>query len=128
MRQRINTTYRSLAGEFAREITAALGSRVNSVVLYGSVARKQARKDSDVDLLVIGDGPDLRDQILDAAYALMETLSFETFISVVYFDRQEFYQLVHLGSPFVFRVLKEGLVLYDDGTFARSRPKAPAAS
>ena len=41
---------------FVRKILDRYGSRVYSIVLYGSVARRRAEKNSDVDLLLIIDG------------------------------------------------------------------------
>lgn len=54
------------------------GRRLHGVVLYGSEARGQATSDSDVDVLVLLEGPidyarDLRANI-DALYDLMLTL------------------------------------------------------
>jgi predicted nucleotidyltransferase len=53
MRPKINEMYRKAAEEFARRVVAALGDQVDSIVLYGSVARKQARRYSDIDILII---------------------------------------------------------------------------
>jgi predicted nucleotidyltransferase len=38
-------------------LQAAFGSRLRGVVLYGSEARGQGRPDSDIDLLVLLEGP-----------------------------------------------------------------------
>lgn len=38
-------------------LTAEYGDRLKGVVLYGSTARGEAERESDIDLLVILDGP-----------------------------------------------------------------------
>lgn len=45
--------FQPLLDRFVSLVRQALGQQVLSVVLYGSVARGQARADSDVDLLII---------------------------------------------------------------------------
>ena len=49
--------YKALLDTFVQLVREALGDQVVSIVLYGSVARRTARPDSDVDLLVILDHP-----------------------------------------------------------------------
>lgn len=41
--------------EYARLVAATLGDDLKSVVLYGSVARGDAKTNSDIDLLVVAD-------------------------------------------------------------------------
>ncbi|KYH38148.1 MAG: DNA polymerase [Candidatus Bathyarchaeota archaeon B24] len=48
--------YRSLMERLVKLLQARLGDRLISVVVYGSVARGTARKDSDIDLLVVAEG------------------------------------------------------------------------
>ena len=67
-----------LLTEIKRRLVAAHGRRLRGVVLYGSEARGEARPDSDLDLLVLLDGPidygkDLRTNI-DALYDLVLSL------------------------------------------------------
>lgn len=126
MRQELNVLYRNTAEEFARTVVGVLGGRVHSIILYGSVARKQARRGSDIDVLIVGAEPTLRDTVLDIAYATMEGLHFEILINVVYVSQRELRQLALRGSPFLLNVLEEGLVLYDDGTIAGLRQRIPA--
>ena len=49
----LNDTLRHLAEQYAIAAQAVLGDNLTSVVLYGSVARDEARPTSDIDLLVI---------------------------------------------------------------------------
>jgi len=50
----LNQTLQHLAERYAAIAQEVLGDNLTSVVLFGSVARDQARPSSDVDLLVIG--------------------------------------------------------------------------
>ncbi|MBI4770042.1 MAG: nucleotidyltransferase domain-containing protein [Chloroflexi bacterium] len=45
--------YRSLAEQFAALLIRELSDRLTAVVLYGSVARGTARRESDIDLFVV---------------------------------------------------------------------------
>lgn len=45
--------FKPLLDQFVRRVQTALGGNVVSVVLYGSVARGEAKPESDVDLLLV---------------------------------------------------------------------------
>ncbi len=67
-----------LLAELKQRLLLAHGGRFRGVVLYGSEARHEARSDSDIDVLVLLDGPvdysrDLRANI-DAVYDLVLAL------------------------------------------------------
>jgi len=51
----IEEPYRSLLEKLLKLLLARLGDKLTSVIVYGSVARKTARKNSDIDLLIIAD-------------------------------------------------------------------------
>ena len=47
------TRWRAAVAEFVARMRALYGSALDRIVLFGSRARKDAREDSDVDLLVV---------------------------------------------------------------------------
>lgn len=77
-----------LLAEVRRRLVRVHGQRLRGIVLYGSEVRHEARVDSDIDLLVLLEGPidygtDLRTNI-DALYDLV--LSLERPISAMPVD------------------------------------------
>ena len=122
----IETTYtetlRAAAEDFARRVRTALGDRVDSIVLYGSVARGEAGPDSDVDVLVVGSadvgiGREVRNIQSDQAH---ET-GYKFFVETTAYGRSEFLKYGRLGSPLIMNILEDGVVLYDAGVFSKMR-------
>lgn len=129
MRQKLNAAYQSAAEDLTRRILLSMRSRIDSVVLFGSTARGEARRSSDIDILVISPNPAaVRDEISEIRSQLIYERNFSFLLSIVHLSRNEFLELARLGSPFIQKVLAEGVVLYDDGTFSGIRERAVAAS
>jgi len=62
---------RELLAQIKPRLAEAYGARLQSIVLYGSEARREAQPDSDIDLLVILRGPvHLWDDLRTAVRAL----------------------------------------------------------
>lgn len=102
--------------ELTTTLSKELKGTVRSIVLYGSVARKKATEDSDIDVLVvIPDDMESYRKVSRISYGI--DLKNSTVTSAVCFTPEEIETLVNDGSPFIEDVLKEGVVLYDDGTF-----------
>ena len=110
-------THRAVAEEFARRIVSILGDQVESVILYGSVARGEAVPESDIDILVIGDDScHLRDVTSEIAFDIDREGAFTFLISPFTIEHDKLLNLKRLGSPFIHNVLKEGQTLYDNET------------
>lgn len=91
---------------------------VKSIVLFGSVARNDAKKQSDVDILVIASGlPDITER------CNFVTVKKPSRIEDIWMTPDELVEMVDAKTGFVVDALLEGRILLDDGTIndARSR-------
>lgn len=121
----VKSIHEKTARELAAEVVKALGEHICSIVLYGSVVRGEASDESDIDILVIGDGQsDIEDRILDISYEI--DLRNHTATSIFYSTPEDFERRLKLGSPFIEDVLSAGRALHDNGTFKRLREQMPA--
>lgn len=117
--------YRKTAEEFAARVRQQCGDAVDSVVLYGSVARKTAGKNSDIDVLVLADNSEaLRDQLVDISESLDFENNYVTFLIATCFTPKRLEELARGRFPIADHILTEGVVLYDNGTFERIRKNA----
>ena len=114
--------------DFRDRVLKELGNRVNAIILYGSVARGETGEESDIDVLIVGRDKDVRSKISEISYEIDYENRFETFITPVYYTKEEIEHRIKVGSPFIYEVLKDGVVLYDDGTFKGIREKVLGAS
>jgi len=80
------------------------------VVLFGSLARGEVGKRSDVDLIVVLDAPG---RFLDRLALVDETLrDRDVPLDALVYTSEEFAELSH-SRPFLRRALREGRVLYE---------------
>lgn len=84
--------------------------RIEAAYLFGSRARGTERPDSDYDLLLVV-GQDFSLAEKDALYEQVIDILLETgrLVSLKIFKRGEFQRLRDLNTPFLSRVLKEGV-------------------
>ena len=114
--------------DFRDRVVKELGNRINAIILYGSVARGEAGEESDIDVLIVGRDKEVRSKVSEISYEIDYENSFETFITSVYYTKEEIEHRIKVRSSFIFEVLKDGVVLYDDGTFKGIREKVLGAS
>ncbi len=92
------------------EKTGKVRQKIQAVYLFGSRARGTERPDSDYDLLlVVRAGFSLTEK--DALYDHVMDILLETgrLISLKIFGEKDFQRLRDLHTPFLSRVLKEGI-------------------
>ena len=101
--------------EFILEVNKILGSRVKKIILYGSYARGDFNKKSDIDIMIL---TDLKDdemydyfvKVSDLAYDIEYDNNFNITLSPLIKNIDKFnYWLEAL--PFYMNVQKEGVVL-----------------
>ncbi len=108
------------AKEFARRFLKSLGRNIHSIVLYGSVARGEAGKSSDIDILIIGNRlHDIRDKAMDIAYQIDVENNFSTLTIPIEMNRRLIERKLRMGSFFIKNIIKDGLILYDNGTYKK---------
>lgn len=108
---KIKGKYRKVANEFVRRALEKYGDKINSIVLFGSVARGEAGKESDIDILVVAVGDrfkirrELSELVLDI---LLET---GEYISVKTLSIEDFEFLKEIKSSFLKNVMHEGVFI-----------------
>lgn len=82
-------------------------------ILFGSKARGDSHKESDIDLLIVVNSEDrrVRSQILNLSWQAMYDNGFRAFISPVIFLKREYEQYRRWNSSFLYNVDKEGVKL-----------------
>lgn len=113
--------YEKIIAHLRERLVEELGDKIESIVLYGSVARNEAHEDSDIDILVVtrDDDRKLYDRISKIRTRI--DLDNNTLTTLVQTSRNELERYLKLGSPFMESVVEEGVILYDSGFFKKIR-------
>jgi len=97
-----------LVDRIKAHLTETYGEGIKRVILYGSHARGEATKDSDVDVLVLVDQSvnprEVEDSLSDLLYDII--LDEGELISVIAVSEERF---KNYNSPFMLNVRKEGI-------------------
>ena len=114
-------TYGKIVAHLRDKLVQELGDRIESIVLYGSVAKNKAHKDSDIDVLAVTRDDDRKTYNRISKIRTTIDLDSNTLTSLVQMNRNELERYVKLGSPFMQSVIQEGVILYDSGFFRKIR-------
>ena len=97
--------------KFKMWLKEVLSDNLLEVRLFGSKARGDARKDSDIDVLVIISSDDWR--VCDAVYSIVTDILLETevCISPKVISQKEYTRLYSNGNPFIKNVIRDGITV-----------------
>lgn len=89
------------------------GYQPKKIILFGSAARGDMRKDSDIDLFIIKDDPDKRPFRAVKVYGTLDGFDRLYPLDVIVYTPSELEYRQSLGDYFVKNVLMEGKVVYE---------------
>jgi len=117
----VTASYAKAVEQLKNRLVRELGDKIDSIILYGSVAKNTASEESDIDVLVVArdDEIGLYDKI--SKIRTQVDLENNTLTALVYVTCEELEHYAKLGSPFMKSVSEEGIILYDRGVFKKLR-------
>jgi predicted nucleotidyltransferase len=108
---KLNEEEKLAVRRFRSMLENMLGGRVVEVKLFGSRARGNSHRDSDLDMLVVVSTGDWH--ISDVVYGIATDVLLETgvCISPKVINRKQYRHLSKIGAPFLRNVIREGIAV-----------------
>jgi predicted nucleotidyltransferase len=107
-----NQKLNSLLPEIEQKIKDSFGEKVVKIILYGSYARGDYDKESDIDILVIVDDENLDEYRKKRIKLTNHYLDTENILLSIIIENARVAERYKNHSPFLINVLKEGKVVY----------------
>ncbi len=112
--------YEQVLDQLRDRLVSELGAKIEAIVVYGSVARREDNADSDIDVLIISSVKKaISDSVFDIAFDI--DLKYETLTTLTFYTPEEFLDSLARGEPLLREVLQEGQAIYGDERFQRYR-------
>ena len=99
----------AIARQFTGRVLQKYPDKVDVIILFGSTATGEAREESDIDILVVGDVT--LEELVDISFSLL--LEYRKYISPKDMKKPYFEELNKEGYSFIRNVMDEGSVLYE---------------
>ena len=111
----IEEKYQEVVDEFVRRARKRYEDKIESIILFGSVARGEAGKESDIDILVvvIGDRFRMRRELSEIVLDIL--LETGEYISVKTLSTEDLKFLKKIKSSFLSNVVQEGVFIERGG-------------
>ncbi len=122
----LTKNYKLTLKDLKERLVRELGDKLNSVILYGSIARGNFGKESDIDLLLISNEKKIMEKAYDIGFNV--DIKNNTVTSILIYSPEELKKNIDLGSPFIRNVINEGKIIYDNGTWEKLHRSIVGAS
>lgn len=96
--------------ELKKELKNIYGERLKKLILYGSYARNEEWKDSDIDILVLLDGEVLPGKEIDRMIDIITDLNLKYNVLLSVYPTSE-ESLQKTKSPLLLNIQREGLIV-----------------
>lgn len=101
--------------EFTNKVKLLLGDRIKKIILYGSYARGDYNKNSDIDIMILTDLnfeeiENYRDRISDIAYEIEEEYDFNISLSPIVKNIDNYNKRINV-VPFYMNIQRDGVIL-----------------
>lgn len=101
--------------EFTNKVKLLLGDRIKKIILYGSYARGDYNKNSDIDVMILTDLnfeeiENYRDRISDIAYEIEEKYDFNISLSPIVKNIDNYNKRINV-VPFYMNIQRDGVIL-----------------
>lgn len=85
----------------------------SEIIMFGSKAREESQKDSDIDILVVIDTKDrlIKRKIQDLCWDVMFDNNFKAFLAPVILYKSEYLQYKKWNSSFLYNINQDGIRL-----------------
>ena len=107
----VQRKYRKAVDEFVKKAMDNYADKIDSIILFGSVARGEAKRNSDVDILVITNGDSFEMQRLISGIVVEILLETGIYVSVKVLSKEEYELLRDIDSLFYRNLSEEGIVI-----------------
>ena len=94
--------------EYIKKVVRVLNPE--KIIMFGSFARKDFNEGSDIDLIVICNW---KEDFLDRIGVLLKLNDLHLPLEPIGYTKDEFEMMIKNGNPFIEKVLKEGIVMYE---------------
>jgi predicted nucleotidyltransferase len=83
---------------------------LKKIIIFGSFARGDYHKGSDLDLIIIGE---FKERFIDRIGKIVELNNSDLEIDAMVYTEEEFQKMIKERRPFIEQALEEGIVVYE---------------
>jgi predicted nucleotidyltransferase len=83
---------------------------LKKIIIFGSFARGDYHKGSDLDLVIVGE---FKDRFIDRIGKIIALNNSDLEIEAMVYTEKEFQKMIQERRPFIEQVLEEGIVVYE---------------